>query len=231
MNYEELYERIVSNNDIDAFKEIEAEAGSGNAEAQFVLSCIYDDVTSPFKNIALGMYWLKQSADNGNRFAQEKLEEMPVETKMKYDIASEEEINTYFPDGEDVEPGGLFSMKGRINRKKYSIHLLIVFAIHIAWGFLFLKLIDSEGIPSITQINADVYADHPSVWFMILAGLVVEYLYFVLFAKRLHDAGHACYFAILSPFASIFKLILAFSLFYLKTQQYTNEYGPVPDKK
>ena len=64
MYYEELYEKA-NNGDLSALKELESEAGAGNAEAQYVLSCVYDDVTSPFRNVELGMYWLKKSSDYG----------------------------------------------------------------------------------------------------------------------------------------------------------------------
>lgn len=44
MYYEELYEKAYSG-DLSALKELESEAGTGNAEAQYVLSCVYDNVT------------------------------------------------------------------------------------------------------------------------------------------------------------------------------------------
>ena len=216
MNYEELYEKAHSG-DLSALKELESEAGSGNAEAQYVLSCVYDNVTSPFRNVELGMYWLKKSSDYGYELAVKKIRELPLEIKYKYDIANKEEEEIKYQDAEYIKPGGIWSIQGRIDRTTYwvySILYVIVFAILIYLIAL---------LPKETMHSGFYYSEQPSdfaYYTLLIVRLVAVYLTFVLQSKRAHDCGHPC-LMVLIPFFGIYLL-------FKEGEPHTNQYGPQP---
>lgn len=59
MNYEELYNQAM-NGDIRAFEELKAGAEVGNPDAQYMLSCLYGNMDSPFYNEKQYDYWQKR---------------------------------------------------------------------------------------------------------------------------------------------------------------------------
>lgn len=217
MYYEELYEKAYSG-DFSALNELENEAGAGNAEAQYVLSCVYDNVTSPFRNVELGMYWLKKSSDYGYELAVKKIKELPLEIKYKYDIANKEEEEAKYKDSEYIKPGGIWSIQGRIDRTTYwvySIIYVIVFAILI----YFIALLPKE-----TTYSGFYYSEQPSdfaYYALLIVRLVAVYLIFALQSKRAHDCGHPCLMTLI-PFFGIFLL-------FKEGEPRTNQYGPQPD--
>lgn len=217
MYYEELYEKAYSG-DLSALKELESEAGTGNAEAQYVLSCVYDDVTSPFRNVELGMYWLKKSSDYGYELAVKKIRELPLEIKYKYDIASKEEEEVKYKDEEHIKPGGIWSIQGRIDRTTYwvySILYVIVFAILIYLIAL---------LPKETTYSGFYYSEQPSdfaYYALMIFRLVAAYLIFALQSKRAHDCGHPC-LMVLIPFFCIYLL-------FKEGEPQTNKFGPQPE--
>ncbi len=217
MYYEELYEKAYSG-DFSALNELENEAGAGNAEAQYVLSCVYDNVTSPFRNVELGMYWLKKSSDYGYELAVKKIKELPLEIKYKYDIANKEEEEAKYKDSEYIKPGGIWSIQGRIDRTTYwvySIIYVIVFAILI----YFIALLPKE-----TTYSGFYYSEQPSdfaYYALLIVRLVAVYLIFALQSKRAHDCGHPCLMTLI-PFFGIYLL-------FKEGEPRTNQYGPQPD--
>lgn len=217
MYYEELYEKAYSG-DFSALNELENEAGAGNAEAQYVLSCVYDNVTSPFRNVELGMYWLKKSSDYGYELAVKKIKELPLEIKYKYDIANKEEEEAKYKDSEYIKPGGIWSIQGRIDRTTYwvySIIYVIVFAILI----YFIALLPKE-----TTYSGFYYSEQPSdfaYYALLIVQLVAVYLIFALQSKRAHDCGHPCLMTLI-PFFGIYLL-------FKEGEPRTNQYGPQPD--
>ena len=216
MNYEELYEKAYSG-DLSALKELESEAGSGNAEAQYVLSCVYDNVTSPFRNVELGMYWLKKSSDYGYELAVKKIRELPLEIKYKYDIANKEEEEIKYQDAEHIKPGGIWSIQGRIDRTTYWVYSLLYICV---LGFL-LYLIES--LPMETSQTEFFYSEQPTqfAFFSEMAlRLVTAYLIFALQSKRAHDCGHPCLMTLI-PFFGIYLL-------FKEGEPHTNQYGPQP---
>lgn len=216
MYYEELYEKAYSG-DLSALKELESIAGTGNAEAQYVLSCVYDDVTSPFRNVELGMYWLKKSSNYGYELAVKKIKELPLEIKYKYDIANKEEEEVKYKDEEHIKPGGIWSIQGRIDRTTYwvySILYVIVFAILIYLIAL---------LPKETTYSGFYYSEQPSdfaYYALMIFRLVAVYLIFALQSKRAHDCGHPC-LMVLIPFFGIYLL-------FKEGEPQTNKYGPQP---
>lgn len=62
MNYESLYNQAMSGN-VDAHDMSKEWAGSGNAQAQFIISCVYDNLDSSYFDVKHSIYWLKKSAD------------------------------------------------------------------------------------------------------------------------------------------------------------------------
>ena len=217
MYYEELYEKAYSG-DFSALNELENEAGAGNAEAQYVLSCVYDNVTSPFRNVELGMYWLKKSSDYGYELAVKKIKELPLDIKYKYDIANKEEEEAKYTDSEYIKPGGIWSIQGRIDRTTYwvySIIYVIVFAILI----YFIALLPKE-----TTYSGFYYSEQPSdfaYYALLIVRLVAVYLIFALQSKRAHDCGHPCLMTLI-PFFGIYLL-------FKEGEPRTNQYGPQPD--
>ena len=216
MYYEELYEKAFSG-DFSALNELENEAGAGNAEAQYVLSCVYDDVTSPFRNVELGMYWLKKSSDYGYELAVKKIKEMPLDFKYQYGIASKEEEEAKYKDAEDIKPGGIWSIQGRIDRTTYwvySILYVIVFAILIYLIAL---------LPKETTYSTYYYTEQPSEfanYALLIVRLVAVYLIFALQSKRAHDCGHPCLMTLI-PFFGVYLL-------FKEGEPRTNQYGSQP---
>ena len=216
MYYEELYENVCSG-DVSALKELESEAGAGNAEAQYVLSCVYDNVTSPFRNVELGMYWLKKSSDNGYEPATKRINELPLEFKYQYDIANKEEEEAKYKDAENIKPGGIWSIQGRIDRTTYWVYTVLYI---IVFGVI-LYLIAL--LPKETTHSAFYYSEQPSEFANfanIIIRLVAAYLIFALQSKRAHDCGHPCLMTLI-PFFGIYLL-------FKEGEQHTNQYGPQP---
>ena len=79
--YEEAIKGVKS-----ALNELKSYAGAGNAQAQYLLSCIYDNPDYPFQNVSLGMYWLKRSAENGSVDARRKIEGLTSDIKHQYEL-------------------------------------------------------------------------------------------------------------------------------------------------
>lgn len=217
MYYEELYNKAISGDGL-SLKELEDIAGSGNAEAQYVLSCVYDDVTSPFQDVSLGMYWLKKSSDYGYELAVKKVKELPLEIKYKYDLANKEEEEAKYKDAKDIKPGGIWSIEGRIDRTTYWVYSIIYI---IVFGVL-LHLIAL--LPMETTHSAFYYSEQPSEFANfanVILRLVAAYLLFALQSKRAHDCGHPCLLALI-PFFGIYLL-------FKEGEQSTNQYGPQPE--
>ena len=215
MYYEELYEKAHSG-DFSALKELESEAGAGNADAQYVLSCVYDNVASPFRDVELGMYWLKKSSGYGYELAVKKIRELPLEIKYKYGIANkEEEIEN--KDVEPIKPGGIWSIQGRIDRTTYwvySVLYVIVFAILIYLIALLPKETTYSGFYYSEQLSDFAY------YALLIVRLVAVYLLFALQSKRAHDCGHPCLMTLI-PFFGIYLL-------FKEGEPRTNQYGPQP---
>lgn len=216
MNYEDLYEKVCSG-DTSALKELDREAGAGNAEAQYLLSCVYDDVTSPFRDVGLGMYWLKKSSDNGYEPATRRINEFPLDFKYQYGLANKEEEEAKYKDAEDIKPGGIWSIRGRIDRTSYLIFSILYFSV-----FAFLMYLIAS-LPMETSQTEYFYSEQPTPFALfaeIVLRLVEAYLLFALQSKRAHDCGHPCLMTLI-PFFGIYLL-------FKKGEPHTNQYGPQP---
>ena len=80
-----LYEEAIKGVE-RALNELKRYAGAGDAEAQYLLSCIYNNPVCSFQNLSLGMYWLKKSAENGNVDARRKIEGLASDIRHKYEL-------------------------------------------------------------------------------------------------------------------------------------------------
>jgi len=216
MDYEELYEKAYSG-DVSALEELESEAGSDNAEAQYILYCVYDNVTSPFRNVEQGMYWLKKSSDNGYELAVNRINELPLDFKYQYGLENKEEEEAKYKEAEDIKPGGILSIRGRIDRTTYLLYSLLYICV---LGFL-LYLIES--LPMETSQTEFFYSEQPTqfAFFSEMAlRLVTAYLIFALQSKRAHDCGHPCLMTLI-PFFGVYLL-------FQEGEPRTNQYGPQP---
>lgn len=216
MNYEDHYEKACSG-DTSALKELDRQAGAGNAEAQYLLSCVYDNVTSPFRNVELGMYWLKKSSDNGYEPATKRIKELPLDFKYQYGLENKEEEEAKYKDAEDIKPGGIWSIRGRIDRTSY-----LVFSILYISVFVFLMYLIAS-LPMETSQSEYFYSEQPTPFALfaeMFLRLVSLYLMFALQSKRAHDCGHPCLMTLI-PFFGIYLL-------FKKGEPHTNQYGPQP---
>lgn len=104
MKYEELYNQAMKGDD-GALESLDAKAAGGDYEAQYVLSFIYDNVESPFKDTNLGMHWLKTSASYGYEPALKKIKEFPDEVKRQYGLESKGDsyIEKYFQESDNYQ--------------------------------------------------------------------------------------------------------------------------------
>lgn len=218
MTYDELYE-LAMNGNADALEELNAKANSGDDYAQYVISCVYDNIDSPFCNVELGMSWLQKSAGNGNEFAQKKIKEMPRKARIQYGLEkaekSETEEKTIIPTGKD-----LLSFDGRIDRVGYFVYFFVyLFAFGIV--LYLISLLPKESVSD----YYGYYESYQPTGFAKISDLIVRlaagYLYLTLCVKRMHDCGHSGWW-VLIPFCPI-------ALFFMKGEDKTNEYGPAID--
>lgn len=227
MYYEELYEKACSGN-LSALKELKSEAGVGNAEAQYILSCVYDNVTSPFCNVELGMYWLKKSAGYNYEPAIKKLKELPSNIKTLYGIDNNKEENSDRESNpENIKPGGIWSFTGRIDRTTYFVYL-VVYAFIFGIILFLINLIPMERISESSGYYSYDTWQKPSfaIWTELLVSLFALYLTIALGVKRLHDCGRSGWWVILVLItAPIGPLYLLFK----RGEEKTNEYGPIPE--
>lgn len=76
MEYEELNKKA-SLGDENALEELIGYAEQGEADAQFLLSCLYEQ-DGPLKNEELADYWLDMAVYNGHEQAKQKYYEKPL---------------------------------------------------------------------------------------------------------------------------------------------------------
>ena len=93
MNFEDLYNQAMSGDD-EALNDLNYFAGSGNAEAQYVLSCVYDNPDSPFVDVDLARYWLQKSAGYKYEPAIKKLKELSPNYKKEYGTVAKSDDNS-----------------------------------------------------------------------------------------------------------------------------------------
>ena len=181
MNFEELYNQAMSGDD-EALNELNHYTDSGNAEAQFVLSCVYDNPDSPFVDVNLGMHWLQKSARNKFESAIRKIKELSPDFQEQYGVIDKSEDA-----GTNVKPGGVWSFQGRIDRTTYLVYSIVyVFVFTIAF-YLLNKM--------------------EMMWIDIIARLVFAYLSLTLCVKRMHDCGHSGWW-VLIPFCPLALLFM-----------------------
>lgn len=217
MNYENLYNQAINGN-ADALKELKVEAGSGNAHAQFILSCVYDNIDSPFPDESLSIYWLKKSAGYEFEPAIRKLKELSPEIKKQYEIEESKEND----DTATIKPGGIWSFRGRIDRATYFVYF-VVYVLLLGLLLYLINLIPMES----TSVNSGYYSYDMmrptgfAIWTELIVRLVMAYLSLALCVKRMHDCGHSGWW-VLIPFCPL-------ALFFMKGEDKTNEYGPKID--
>lgn len=206
MNYEELYYQAMSGK-ADALKTLSEMAGRGDEESQYVLSCVYDNVDSPFRDVELGMHWLKTSAGYGYEPAKKKIRELPLDVKKQYDI----EIGLPNDDAKtkNIASDSIFSYEGRIDRTTYFVWGLV-------FGFVF----------NVIHYIVKWFASAGDASFWGVADLIVSVIgiYFAaaLWVKRLHDCGRSGWWALLVPITQIVIL-------FMPGEKKDNEYGPKID--
>lgn len=76
MTIEELYSKV-SLGDEKALEELIDYANQGEADAQFLLSCLYEN-DGPLNDEEQSDYWLEMAAYNGNQEAKKKLSDRPL---------------------------------------------------------------------------------------------------------------------------------------------------------
>jgi len=235
MNYEELYNKSMSG-DMDAFEELEDISNSGDAHAQYILSCVLGGEESPFKNTELSVYWLKKSILNGNEQAKKALSELSTDFKRQYGLLKEEEAKAKVKtdkdkeieddkEGEKTIPYGIWSVKGRIDRTTYAVYTVIFLIIALILFFCMEFITGVFPGETITH-NMDFYSyteTTPSlaaVFMGLAVRLIMAYLFFTLQSKRAHDCSFPCWI-VLIPFVALWLL-------FKEGEPERNGYGPAP---
>lgn len=221
MNYEEVYNQAMSGN-TDALNTLCDIAGSGVAEAQYVLSCVYDNPNSPFRDEDHGMYWLQKSAGYNYEPAIKKLKELSPYVKKLYGIETDDgntsgssDKNTETEKSNSVD---ILSCEGRVDRITYFVYLM-VYAFIICIILYLIKLIPMEQDYGYYSWEPTSFASVVN----IVVKLILSYLVLALGVKRLHDCGHSGWWVILvlitAPIGPLFLL-------FMKGEEKANEYGP-----
>ena len=106
MNYEELYIRATKGDEI-ALEELIDAAEQGEADAQYLLSCLYEQ-DGPQKNEEQADYWLDMAVYNGHEQAKQKYYEKPLkpiknyqEEKSSFEGPSDESENHHIESEEE----------------------------------------------------------------------------------------------------------------------------------
>ena len=87
---EELFNEAIKG-DKEAWNILKAEAGAGDREAQYYVSCRYNASDSSLYDEGLAIYWLRKSADKGYESAIKNIQSLSKKQKMKYGIEVETE--------------------------------------------------------------------------------------------------------------------------------------------
>lgn len=206
MNYEELFQQTMKG-DKDALRTLCEMAGSGYEEAQYVLSRVYDNVDSPFRNVDLGMHWLKTSAGYDYEPAIKKIKELPSDIKRQYGLETDSDHTDAKTSNE--ASNSILSYEGRIGRVTYFIYIIIyalIFGIFLAV------------IKTVASDSKDPF------WVMLgsIIQIIRIYLIGAISVKRLHDCGHSGWWALLMP---ITQIVIQF----WPGEDKDNEYGPQKD--
>lgn len=214
---EELFSRVINEGDMDKLNELNDYACGGDAEAQYYLYCIYSRPDSIFRNDDLSHYWLKKSCGNGFTKALDRLGEISPNARKSMGVEK-----TALPDPETIEPGGLFSVRGRIDRTTYLVYSIVYI---LSLGFVLFLIAQ---IPLEPKTVSSAYYSYETMeptpfafWSNLLSKVVMAIMMIALQGKRAHDTGHSAWFALI-PFFGV-------ALLFMKGEQGTNQYGPQPE--
>ena len=133
MNQTELYEKAIRG-DFYAFEELRSQAVANNAESQYLLYCVCDNISSPFRDVETGMTWLKKSAENGYEDAQKAYNGLTPQERVKYHIEKEGDINEVYG---SLKSGGMWSFEGRMGRATYAAYVFSYFLFFLGAGVFF----------------------------------------------------------------------------------------------
>lgn len=234
MVYEGLYTQIM-NGSKDAMRELSDYASSGDAEAQYVLSCVYDSADSPFKNKELAMYWLKKSAGYKYEPAIQKMKTpsagtmtskgMGEKADEKYTPNCDFGTKNYHPNWTKVEPHRdeeskeESSVKAANKAEKPSFGNFLFsddgrisqsdYAIFFCIWVIFLFIIISAG-------SANSASPKTLQWL----GFLLFYPFIQVSTKRCHDIGKWGLYLFI-PFYFIYLL-------FVPGDKHKNEYGYPP---
>jgi len=137
----------------------------------------------------------------------------------------------------------LFSLKGRISQKDYSILASIYFLIMIGiqFGMLFFISFDfiSKNLDMNHMMNGNninyinlLFSKVGLLTFILpsVATCLIIYLIFVVMFKRLHDIGYNGWWTMITIIPLISTLFI-FVLMFIKGNEYENKYGNIPEEK
>jgi len=205
MNYDELFQQAMSGN-ADALETLCEMAGSGDEEAQYVLSCVYNNIDSPFRDVDLGIHWLKTSAGYGYIPAMKKMNELSIDIKRQYGLVKEADNATETAKTSSAASDSIWSFEGRIDRTTY-LSRYIVYTLIFAPIIFLAKGLSLDG-------------DAP-LWIVVehTVRIVGLFLVAALWVKRLHDCGRSGWWALLVP-------ITQFVILFWPGENKDNEYGP-----
>lgn len=113
MNYEEIYSKA-SKGDENTLKELIAYAEQGEAEAQYLLSCLYE-MNGPLKDEEQADYWLNIAVFNGNEQAKQKYYSRPLKSiknnPEEYNDSGEPSDEPKYNYVESVESGNNWNIR------------------------------------------------------------------------------------------------------------------------
>ena len=181
----------------DSLEELNSNACSGSAEAQYYLAMYYSKSKGGEQNPDY-QYWMEKAVKNGYSSPLDN-----TGTIIQEQTKEEEQIS-FFTRLTNHDISFYFGFLGRVNRSFFILATILYFVLYVSAMVLF----------------SEMYQNNPQeVWVFLhsLISLVLWYIWYAQAVKRIHDINHSGWWLLL-PFVIIW-------VFFAEGDKENNDYG------